>query len=264
MRLSTAYLRSIGEVLHIGTSGRQYKDWRGAFYPEKLPQKQWLDFYARHFTTAEVNNTFYRLPEKQVFETWAETVPAGFRMAVTMSRYLTHIKRLRDPAEPVDRFLTRAAGLDDRLGPVLIQLPPDLPARVEALEATLGLFPPHVRVAVEPRHESWWTDGVEEVLVRHNAALCWADRRNRVLTPLWRTADFGYLRLHEGTARRRMSYGARALDAWLGRLTEVFDEDADVYIYVNNDPGCAAVDNAKTLITRARAAGIAVRQNTSH
>lgn len=131
MRLSTAYLRSIGEVLHIGSSGRQYKDWRGAFYPEKLPQKQWLDFYARHFTTAEVNNTFYRLPEKQVFETWAGTVPAGFRMAVKMSRYLTHIKRLRDPAEPVDRFLTRAAGLDDRLGPVLIQLPPDLPARVE-------------------------------------------------------------------------------------------------------------------------------------
>lgn len=107
-------------MLFIGTSGWQYRDWRGAFYPEKLPQRLWLDYYAQRFPTAEVNNTFYRLPERMAFERWAETVPADFRMAAKMSRYLGHIKGLNEPAEPVQRFLDRSAGLDGRLGPVLL------------------------------------------------------------------------------------------------------------------------------------------------
>ncbi|ANY21479.1 DUF72 domain-containing protein [Gordonia terrae] len=246
-------------MLFIGTSGWQYRDWRGAFYPQQLPQRLWLDYYAQRFPTAEVNNTFYRLPERKAFENWAETVPADFRMAAKMSRYLTHIKRLQEPAEPVQRFLDRSAGLDGRLGPVLLQLPPNLRAAPDALDETLARFPKTIQVAVEPRHDSWWTDETRSVLERHNAALCWADRKNRILNPLWRTADFGYLRLHDGTSRRPMSYGTRAIDSWLRRLSEFYDDSCDVYIYFNNDPGCAAIDNAFTMIRRAQRLGLAVK-----
>lgn len=246
-------------MLFIGTSGWQYRDWRGAFYPQQLPQRLWLDYYAQRFPTAEVNNTFYRLPERKAFENWAETVPAGFRMAAKMSRYLTHIKRLQEPAEPVQRFLDRSAGLDGRLGPVLLQLPPNLRAAPDALDETLARFPKTIQVAVEPRHDSWWTDETRSVLERHNAALCWADRKNRILNPPWRTADFGYLRLHDGTSRRPMSYGTRAIDSWLRRLSEYYDDSCDVYVYFNNDPGCAAIDNASTMIRRAQRLGLAVK-----
>ncbi|MET4167298.1 MULTISPECIES: DUF72 domain-containing protein [Gordonia] len=246
-------------MLFIGTSGWQYRDWRGAFYPQQLPQRLWLDYYAQRFPTAEVNNTFYRLPERKAFENWAETVPAGFRMAAKMSRYLTHIKRLQEPAEPVQRFLDRSAGLDGRLGPVLLQLPPNLRAAPDALDETLARFPKTIQVAVEPRHDSWWTDETRSVLERHSAALCWADRKNRILNPLWRTADFGYLRLHDGTSRRPMSYGTRAIDSWLRRLSEFYDDSCDVYVYFNNDPGCAAIDNAFTMIRRAQRLGLAVK-----
>ncbi len=231
----------------------------GCVLPQKLPQRLWLDYYAQRFPTAEVNNTFYRLPERKAFENWAETVPAGFRMAAKMSRYLTHIKRLQEPAEPVQRFLDRSAGLDGRLGPVLLQLPPNLRAAPDALDETLARFPKTIQVAVEPRHDSWWTDETRSVLERHNAALCWADRKNRILNPLWRTADFGYLRLHDGTSRRPMSYGTRAIDSWLRRLSEFYDDSCDVYVYFNNDPGCAAIDNAFTMIRRAQRLGLAVK-----
>ncbi|MBD0862895.1 DUF72 domain-containing protein [Gordonia sp. zg691] len=246
-------------MLYIGTSGWQYKDWRGAFYPEKLPQRLWLNHYAERFSTAEVNNTFYRLPEKTAFEHWAEAVPPDFRMAAKMSRYLTHIKRLNEPAEPVQRFLDRSSGLGARLGPVLLQLPPNLKAQPDALAETLQLFPSSVQVAVEPRHDSWWTDEVREVLEKNNAALCWADRKSRALTPLWVTADFGYLRLHDGTSRRPMSYGVRAIDSWLRCLADAYDDSRDVYVYFNNDPGCAAIDNALTMIRRAKRLGMLVK-----
>src|SRR3954470_11863433 len=134
----------------IGTSGWQYRDWKGRFYPAKLPQRLWLEHYAATCPTVEVNNAFYRLPEKSVFEQWRARTPDGFVVAVKVSRYLTHIKRLADPAEPVSRFVHRAAGLGDRLGPCLLQLPPTLQASAAALDETLREFPPDWRVAVEP------------------------------------------------------------------------------------------------------------------
>lgn len=138
-------------MILVGTSGWQYRDWRGRFYPEGLPQRLWLEHFSAGFATVEVNNAFYRLPERDTFAAWRARTPDDFCVAVKMSRYLTHIKRLRDPAEPVARFLGRATALGDRLGPVLLQLPPNLPANVDALDATLRLFPADVRVAVEPR-----------------------------------------------------------------------------------------------------------------
>jgi uncharacterized protein YecE (DUF72 family) len=235
-------------MLHIGTSGWQYADWRGRFYPASLPQRRWLEHYVSTFDTVEVNNTFYRLPDRETFVSWAAQTPPGFLIAVKMSRYLTHIRRLKEPAEPVARFMDRVTGLGTRLGPVLLQLPPNLHASPELLEAALRQFPESARLVVEVRHTSWWSDEVRDVLTRRGAAMCWADRNGRAITPLWRTSDFGYLRMHHGRADPPPSYGDQAIESWLDRLFRVFGADDDVFAYFNNDHGAAAVRNALTMI----------------
>ncbi|MFV8183172.1 DUF72 domain-containing protein [Streptomyces sp. AF1B] len=245
-------------TLFVGTSGWQYKDWRGVFYPDGCPQRLWLEEYARHFATVEINNAFYRLPTRENFESWRERVPRDFVVTVKASRYLTHIKRLREPQEPVERLMSHAAGLGDRLGPVLLQLPPTLRADAELLDTCLGRFPPGTRVAVEPRHDSWWTDEIREVLRARGAALCWADVRSRPAGPLWRTTDWGYVRFHEGRAHAWPRYGRRALETWAERIAESWGADADVYAYFNNDPNGAAVEDAATFATAARAAHLRV------
>ncbi len=244
-------------MLLIGTSGWQYKDWRPGLYPAGLPQRLWLERYASQFATVEINNAFYRLPERDTFRQWRERSPDDFVFAVKMSRYLTHIKRLREPAEPVARFLGRAEALGDKLGPVLLQLPPSLRADVAGLDETLSQFPRSVRVAVEPRHETWFTDEVRDVLKRHGAALCWADRLGRPRTPLWHTAAFGYLRMHEGRAQPRPRYGPTALSTWLDRIDRELP-GVPVYVYFNNDPGGAAVLDATAMAAQARRRGVEV------
>ena len=239
-------------MLKIGTSGWQYKDWRGGFYPDKLPQRLWLEHYADRFAVVEVNNAFYRLPEKSTFQQWRERTPADFVFAVKMSRYLTHVKRLKEPAEPVARFLSRADALGDKLGPVLVQLPPTLKADLGALEETLKQFPRAVRVAVEPRHETWFTPALRDLLGHYGAALSWADRKGRPLSPLWETADFGYLRLHEGRARPWPNYGRTALASWIDRVDGSRKGVQERFVFFNNDPGGAAVANAATMAAQAR------------
>ncbi|MEV4397186.1 DUF72 domain-containing protein [Nonomuraea sp. NPDC049607] len=233
----------------VGTSGWQYKDWRGVLYPEGVPQRLWLETYAAEFPTVESNNAFYRLPAPETFAAWRERTPAGFVMAVKASRFLTHIKRLSEPEEPVARLMRAAGELKEKLGPVLLQLPPTLRADAALLDRCLGCFPGGVRVAVEPRHDSWWTGEVREVLLARGAALCWADRLGRPLTPLWRTADWGYVRLHEGLAAPRPSYGDAALRSWVRRVAEAGWRD--VHVYFNNDPGGAAVRDARRFATLA-------------
>lgn len=245
-------------MILVGTSGWQYRHWRGPFYPPDLPQARWLSYYTERFATVEINSAFYRLPARETFEGWRDRTPDGFRAAVKMSRYLTHVRRLRDPAEPVARFLDRAAGLGDRLGPVLLQLPPNLPADVEALEATLARFPREVDVAVEPRHPSWWRDDVRRLLTAYDAALCWADRRGRPITPLWRTAGFGYLRLHEGRASPWPRYGTTALRSWVRRMADAFGDGATVYVFFNNDQEGAAPEDAAAFADRCRRHGLEV------
>ncbi|KUH35667.1 MULTISPECIES: DUF72 domain-containing protein [Streptomyces] len=244
--------------LLVGTSGWQYKDWRDVLYPEGTPQRLWLEAYAAAFATVEVNNAFYRLPSYATFEAWRERTPPDFVVAVKASRFLTHVKRLREPEEPVRRLLTHAAGLGDRLGPVLLQLPPTLRADAALLDACLGCFPPGVRVAVEPRHPSWWTPGVRGVLEARGAALCWADVRARPVTPLWRTADWGYVRFHVGRARSWPRYGRRSLETWARRVAETWTGEGEVYAYFNNDPNGAAVRDAVVFARAAVAAGLTV------
>jgi uncharacterized protein YecE (DUF72 family) len=242
----------------VGTSGWQYRDWRYRYYPRGLPQTRWFEHVMHDFRTVELNVTFYRLPRIEVFAGWHTRSPNDAVITVKASRYLTHIKRLRDPQPSVDMLIQRVAPLREKLGPILVQLPPDLTIDVDSLDATLSAFPPSVRVAVEPRHLSWWTDELRQCLEAHDAALCWADRRGAI-TPLWRTASWGYLRFHEGAHDPWPFYTDAELDAWAGTVTEIFpDPREDVYVYFNNDPGCAAVDNAITFAQQVRARGGAV------
>ena len=230
-------------ALLIGTSGWQYRDWRASFYPADVAQGRWLEHYAERFRTVEVNNAFYRLPESSTFRGWAERTPDDFMVAVKASRYLTHVKRLRDPAEPVSRFVDRARHLGPKLGPVLVQLPPNLRIDLDGLAQTLSHFPPEWRVAVELRHESWFTEETFQLLAGVGAAFCLADSPRR-RTPVRRTAGWGYIRFHEGRATPRPCYGERALDTWARTLADLFGEDDDVYAFFNNDPRACAVRDA--------------------
>jgi uncharacterized protein YecE (DUF72 family) len=243
-------------VLYVGTSGWQYRHWRNRFYPPGLPARAWLDHYAERFQTVEINNTFYRLPPRETFEGWAKRFPPDFVIAAKMSRYLTHIKRLRDPEEPVHRFLEHARPLGARLGSVLVQLPPNLTVDAPQLDDVLARFPSGMRVAVEPRHESWWVDDVRAVLERHDAALCLADRGSRLITPHWRTASWGYVRFHFGRAQPAGCYGRAALETWVVRVRDTWGPDADVFVYFNNDMEGCAVRDAVVFAQLAAAAGL--------
>jgi len=251
----------------VGTSGWQYRDWRDVLYPKGVPQRLWLEHYAEQFATVENNNSFYRLPSRETFESWAERTPDGFVMTVKASRYLTHIRRLKDPAEPVQRLLDAATGLGGRLGPVLLQLPPNWKGDPDLLDGCLAEFgrrgPRGLRVAVEMRHESCWTDEIRQVLTDRGAALVWADRGGSAQAPLWRTADWGYLRLHEGSGQPWPRYRQADLRTWVNRLAETWPDragsaGADVYVYFNNDQNGAAIHDAVAFAATARRAGQAV------
>jgi len=233
-------------VLRIGTSGFSYDHWRGRFYPPSARAAE-LEHYAARFDALELNVTFYRMPSSATFRAWAARVPEGFVFAVKASRYLTHIRRLREPRDAVGYLMERAGELGSHLGPVLLQLPPDLPADPERLAETLEAFPASVRVAVEPRHASWFGDDLRRLLADRGAALCLADRRGPV-TPIWQTASWTYVRFHGGRASPRPCYGSRALETWAARFRELGvsgDPGDDSYAFFNNDHhGCALRDAA--------------------
>jgi uncharacterized protein YecE (DUF72 family) len=251
----------------VGTSGWQYRDWRGVLYPAGVPVARWLEFYASHYPTVENNGTFYRLPGPDTFAAWRSRTPAGFLMVVKASRYLTHIRRLRDPAEPVERLMSAATQLGPRLGPVLLQLPPTMQADFPALDGCLAAFAqykpprgspaglPPVRVAVECRHDSWWTEDLKKVLGRYDAALCWADRQEHELTPLWRTAGWGYLRLHEGRGHSWPRYTARTLRRWIESLGSCWGPGDETFVFFNNDQNGAAPQDADSFMALAQEAG---------
>jgi uncharacterized protein YecE (DUF72 family) len=237
-------------VWRVGTSGWHYRDWRGAFYPEKLPARLWLEHYSQRFGTVELNNTFYRLPDASGFRSWKSQTPDDFVFTVKASRFLTHYRRLRNPDEPVERLLARAASLGEKLGPVLLQLPPNLAVDLPALEDTLDAFRGRVRLACEFRHSSWFSDVVYDALKQRDVALCLADRRNQH-TALVRTASWGFVRMHEGLATPRPHYGARALASWVERIADLWGQGGECFVYFNNDHHACAIRDACAFEARA-------------
>lgn len=209
-----------------GTSGYSYKEWLGHFYPEKLPANAMLRYYAEHFSTVEINNTFYRMPAETLLARWSEEVPAGFLFTLKAPRRITHEKQLREAESDVSEFLRRAGLLADKLGVLLFQLPPYLRKDLHRLKEFLGLLPSDKRVAVEFRHASWQDEAVYEALREHGTMLCTADT-DEGCPPLVVTSDCAYLRL------RRTHYGDAELATWLERLTALHLER--VYVYFKHE-----------------------------
>jgi len=231
---------------YIGTSGWHYDHWRYRFYPEKLAKADWLEFYAGHFTTVELNNSFYRLPSENAFATWYKSSPANFIFAVKVSRFITHIKRLRNSEEPLDTFITRAKGLGEKLGPLLYQLPPNMHRDDDRLESFLSILPQGMKHVFEFRHQSWLEEKVFEILHKYNAGLCVFDMP-AMTCPLVTTADFAYVRFHGGAELYSSCYSDEELADWAKRLAGLAADLKAIYIYFNNDVQGFAVKNALTL-----------------
>ncbi len=227
----------------IGTSGWHYDDWRKRFYPEKLPKTKWLEFYARHFSTVELNNTFYRLPSETAFTNWYDSSPPDFIFAVKVSRYITHIKRLKDCDEAVSKFMSRAGILEEKLGPLLYQLPPGMHRNDEILASFLKSLPGEFRHVIEFRHQSWLVDEVFDILRRHKAGLCVFDMPD-FTCPLLATADFAYIRFHGRDSLYSSCYSDEELAEWAKRIGDLAKNLESVYIYFNNDVEGFALKNA--------------------
>jgi uncharacterized protein YecE (DUF72 family) len=238
--------------LCIGCSGWNYKSWRGPFYPPDLPASRWLSWYAEHFQTVEINNSFYRLPERETFASWKTQAPPGFVFAVKASRFLTHMKQLRNPEEPIERLFSRARGLGRKLGPVLYQLPQRLRLDLDRLVPFLEALPRGVQHVIEFRHPSWYVPAVFGLLDQHRVALCLHDKEGSSLDGPF-VGPFVYVRYHGTSGRYHGSYGDEVLAGWAERLTAAWRQGRDVYAYFNNDPGAEAVRNAQTLQQKARA-----------
>jgi uncharacterized protein YecE (DUF72 family) len=231
--------------VRIGCSGWQYKHWRGGFYPTALPATRWLEHYATHFDTVEINNSFYRLPEAHTFAEWRRRVPRSFVYAVKASRYLTHMKKLNEPGPPLALFFSRARRLGARLGPVLYQLPPRWPRNLERLAIFLRTLPTRRRHAIEFREPSWYCDETYDLLRRHHVALCLHDMAGSA-TGRHLVGPFVYLRLH-GPQRYAGRYSDRNLERWAEWCADRRRQGMSVYAYFNNDTGGHAPRDALRL-----------------
>ena len=241
-----------GGRVHVGTSGWTYKHWRGVFYPEDVPQRRWLEHYQQHFSTVELNATFYRLPQEQTFRRWAERSPDGFRFAVKGSRFITHMKRLRDAEDAALTFLSRARLLGGHLGPVLWQLPPSLERDIGLLREFVRLLPDDLTHAFEFRHRSWFADETYELLRERDCAFCTYHMRSDE-TPVLATADCAYVRFHGTESSYGGGYSDEAIRVWAQRIGDFLDGGREVWAYFNNDAGGHAVADARRL--RAAVAG---------
>lgn len=231
----------------IGTSGWHYKHWRGLFYPKELKPTDWFDFYAKQFDTVEINNSFYRLPLNSTFESWHDKSPQNFLFAVKGSRFITHMKKLKDPASSSLKFFDGAERLGAKLGPILFQLPPRWRVDVGRLADFLAAMPQGHHYVIEIRDESWMVKEVYDTLRRYNTAFCIHDLA-RMQPPLEITADFTYIRFHgPGAAKYAGSYSDQQLRDWAARIRDWGEKLTAVYAYFNNDIGGHAIWNALKL-----------------
>jgi uncharacterized protein YecE (DUF72 family) len=258
MSVSQQFIPSV----RVGCSGWQYKHWRGDFYPAELPASRWLEHYSRCFDTVEINNSFYRLPEAPTFAAWRQRAPAGFLFAVKASRFLTHMKKLKDPEDPIARFFSRAVELGRSLGPVLYQLPPRWPFNLERLPGFLEALPRRRRHVIEFREPTWYDDRVFALLERYGVALCLHDMQGSASGRL-AVGPFVYVRFH-GTSKYNGRYPDDALDTWADWLGERTVEGKAVFAYFNNDTGGHAPRDAVRLRNALRRRVRVTRPRTSN
>lgn len=230
--------------IRIGTSGWHYKHWLGPFYPKGLASSEMLAWYAREFRAVEINNSFYRLPPESAVEAWRATVPVDFRFAVKGSRFITHMKKLKDPAPALEKFFARADLLGPKLGPVVFQLPPNWAVDVDRFAEFLQALPRAHRYAFEFRHPSWHTEGIYRLLRHHRSALCIYHLAG-FTSPIEITTDFAYLRLHGPGGKYQGLYDDAALSMWAERIRSWKVKAA--WVFFDNDDSGFAVQNAREL-----------------
>jgi uncharacterized protein YecE (DUF72 family) len=233
-------------AIHIGTSGWHYKHWCGPYYEQKLPASKMLACYYKDFDTVEINNSFYKLPNESTFAKWREDTPKNFCFAVKGSRFITHMKKLKEPEHALNNLIPRAGALREKLGPILFQLPPHWPVNLERLETFLNALPPKHLYAFEFREPSWHREEVYALLRAHNAAFCIFEL-DRFFSPEAITADWTYIRLHGPGGKYRGSYSTRQLREWAAKIRDWSSELRAIYLYFDNDQAGYAVQNALEL-----------------
>lgn len=235
----------MAKKIHIGTSGWYYDHWNKIFYPDELSASKRLSFFADHFNTVEINNTFYRIPTKKAIEDWAKKVPEGFLFSVKASGYITHRKRLKDAKESVSLFFERIKPLKEKLGPILFQLPPSFKINLERLESFTALLPKDHLYTFEFRHPTWYCNETYEVLSKNNFSLCITDLGGHLSEEVL-TSDFVYVRLHGPKKAYQGSYGPKGLAAWAEKCS-LWKKKRSVFCYFDNDEKAYAVKDALKL-----------------
>lgn len=230
--------------VRIGTSGWNYPHWKDVFYPSTLPKSKWLEFYTEHFDTVELNATFYRLPKEKTFKNWHLRTPKNFLWAVKASRYITHIKKIRDPGESLGKFYGGILGLQEKLGPILFQLPPSLSFDEKVFQQFCECLDARHRYTLEVRNPSWINDRAFAMLAEYHIAFCIADTAGRFPYHETITADFVYIRLHGSKALYASEYTEGELKVWANKILKWGKE---TYVYFDNDYGGYAAGNAKRL-----------------
>jgi uncharacterized protein YecE (DUF72 family) len=233
-------------AIHVGCSGWNYRHWRGPFYPDKMAVKRWFDHYASVFGTVELNTSFYRLPKPDTFTKWRDQAPEGFRYAVKAPRFITHMKKLKECAEPVEEFLTRARNLGGTIGPILYQLPPRWAFNRERLEEFMALLPPDLIHVFEFREKSWITEEVLALLDARGIAFCVHDMPGSA-TPRWASGPIAYIRFHGGEGKYWGRYSDEGLLSWSDWIVEQSRLGREVWCFFNNDMFAHAIDDALTL-----------------
>ena len=240
-------------TIRIGCSGWNYRHWRGLFYPEKMPVKDWLAFYAEHFSTVEINNSFYRLPSPETFDKWRDQAPEGFCYAVKANRFLTQAKKLKDGRAMLDWMLPPIRHLGSKLGPILFQLPPRFKINLERLEAFLNALPKDLTPVFEFREKSWLTEETLALLDRHGASFCIHDMPGSA-TPRWVAGRIAYVRFHGGEGKYRGRYSDKDLLDWSRWMADQARQGRNVWAYFNNDVDAHAIHDAQTLRAMVRQA----------
>jgi uncharacterized protein YecE (DUF72 family) len=240
--------------VRVGCSGWNYRHWRGAFYPDRLPVKAWFAHYAEQFETVEINNSFYRLPKAETFDAWRKQAPPGFRYSVKANRFITQAKKLNDCAAPVERMIEPTRHLGSALGPILYQLPPSLGLNLGRLETFLKLLPPDLTHVFEFRDNSWYADAVLQLLDRFHAGFVVHDFPGKV-SPRWVAGGVVYVRFHGGVGKYHGRYPEEALRDWSDWMAGEARGGRSVWAYFNNDAEAAAIDDALTLKAMMRQVG---------